>query len=261
MNEANKFGKDTKTRYNLRNLDDAYAAIEKLERDRLTKLYRREFFEDKVDEMLSEAKKANKNVGYLLVDVDHFKRVNDTYDHDIGDQVLAYIAGTLAEKVRVQDSAPVVERRHNHDDGTNDLVGKLNEETVEMGRVGGEEFGIALYGVSEMDAYKVAERIRGAIESKPFTANDGTIIPLTISVGLTTTETSKTGVFDGPSKSRIDFEETAATRHDLYKSADKALKWAKLDGRNRTRIYSRSIASRRAGESVGSANTHELVAV
>ncbi len=243
INEANNFGKDTKTRYNLRNLDDAYKAIEKLERDRLTKLYRREVFEDKLDEMLSEARSTGRQVGYLQVDIDHFKRVNDTYGHAMGDQVLAYIARSLVEKVRVQDGAPAVERRQNHNDGASDLVGKLSEEAVEIGRVGGEEFGIALYGVSERDAYKVAERIRGAIASRPFRADDGTIIPLTISVGVTTTE-------------------TAATREDLYHCADKALYWAKLDGRNRTEIYSRGKeASRRAGSNVGSAHIHELVAV
>lgn len=93
--------------------------------------------------------------GLLVVDADHFKRVNDTLGHESGDQALRLIAERIQAVVR-----------------PNDLVG----------RVGGEEFAVLLSHVDTSQAAKIAERIRESVSSTPF-APLGTQIPLSVSVG------------------------------------------------------------------------------
>ena len=221
--EVNTFGKDTRTRYRITSEADAVRVIEELERDKRTGLYRREVFEDKAQEMLETASQNKTSMAYLMVDVDHFKRVNDAHGHPIGDAVLAYVAQTLKNNVRMTPTNPHYERRCGSIDGATDLVGIVNEETVEIGRVGGEEFGIALYGADAAQAYAIAERVRTALEQNPF-SKDRTTIPITVSIGIATTE-------------------TATTWDDIYHGADQALYCAKHNGRNRTELSSRGLAA------------------
>ena len=100
--------------------------------------------------------RTKKPVTILMLDIDHFKNVNDTYGHEMGDEVLKYIASTVRSCIRGEDI----------------LI-----------RWGGEEFVILLNGITPEDAVPIAERIRLAVsEGRPETVSQD--IPTTISIGV-----------------------------------------------------------------------------
>lgn len=112
-----------------------------------------------MDELEQVAEKANRGRGafaLLLTDVDHFKKINDTYGHQAGDEVLKAVAGRVRETIR-QASKP--------------------------GRYGGEEFLIVMPDTQTEMAYAAAERIRKSIASDPVTTPYG-VIPVTVSIGV-----------------------------------------------------------------------------
>jgi diguanylate cyclase (GGDEF)-like protein/putative nucleotidyltransferase with HDIG domain len=93
----------------------------------------------------------------LLLDVDNFKLFNDTYGHAVGDAVLLRVAGALRAACRAGDVA---------------------------GRYGGDEFALLLRGVSAEEAAAVAARVRAAVAEQPYVSEGGSVIPLTVSVGV-----------------------------------------------------------------------------
>ncbi|MDA0867861.1 MAG: GGDEF domain-containing protein [Cyanobacteria bacterium] len=97
----------------------------------------------------------------LLLDIDYFKRINDTYGHDVGDAVLVHFAATVTQMLRAED----------------DLV-----------RLGGEEFAVVLPGASAETSLSRAEGIRKAIESTPLFQADSSI-SITVSIGVVHTST------------------------------------------------------------------------
>ena len=126
--------------------------------DPLTKISnRRNFFDRSLGE-LALARRNNYYVHTIMVDADHFKRVNDTWGHQCGDMVLKEIARILSEEKRECDL---------------------------LARYGGEEFLLLLAGIGPEDARKSAERLRASIERHRFSWKD-TVIPVTISLGLCT---------------------------------------------------------------------------
>ncbi|MBO6718349.1 MAG: GGDEF domain-containing protein [Rhizobiaceae bacterium] len=125
--------------------------------DSLTECFNRRAFTALVDRYLDrmmQAKEAAEGA-LLVIDVDHFKTVNDTFGHDTGDDALKLIAATIRKAVR---------------------------ETDVVGRIGGEEFGVFLPGASYALTETVAERIRTAIGMVQF-APRGDRHPLSVSVG------------------------------------------------------------------------------
>lgn len=124
-------------------------------RDALTGLYNRRHFDDRVKAELAYAKRHSLDVGFVMIDVDFFKRVNDTYGHAAGDAVLKHVAASLARQLRTEDV---------------------------IARVGGEEFAILLRGIGCEGARRLAERLRTNIEALPIAA-DGIPIAVTISAG------------------------------------------------------------------------------
>lgn len=96
----------------------------------------------------------------LLIDLDNFKKVNDTYGHNVGDAVLKSIADRLHEMVRARDV------------------------TSRLGRHGGEEFLVILSGVDEEGAVVIAERIRSAVAHHHIGVSDTETINVTVSVGV-----------------------------------------------------------------------------
>jgi diguanylate cyclase (GGDEF)-like protein len=124
--------------------------------DPLTKISNRRTFMDRSLGELALARRNNYYVHAIMVDADHFKRVNDTWGHQCGDMVLKEIARILKEEKRESDL---------------------------LARYGGEEFVLLLGGIGPEDAKKSAERLRSAVESHRFSWKD-TIIPVTISLGL-----------------------------------------------------------------------------
>lgn len=130
--------------------------------DSLTGIYNRrglfQFGQREVERSLRFAR----TISVLMVDLDHFKRLNDTYGHVVGDQVLASVAGRLNESVRRIDV---------------------------VGRYGGEEFLVLLPECELQFARGVAERIRLAVERDPISSTSGPI-PVTVSVGVASSEQS-----------------------------------------------------------------------
>ncbi|HEX6470787.1 MAG TPA: GGDEF domain-containing protein [Streptosporangiaceae bacterium] len=108
------------------------------------------------DTELSRAQRSGDPLALLLVDLDHFKQVNDTYGHLVGDQVLIGVAGTLCSQLRDYDI---------------------------IGRFGGEEFVVLVPGADTVEACRVAERLRSRARRLAVPADDGSVA-VTISIGV-----------------------------------------------------------------------------
>lgn len=136
-------------------LKDAHAKLaEKARRDAMTGFLNREAFFSALD---ATRRKPNRG-SLLLVDADHFKRINDKFGHLVGDDALVGIAAAIN---RVATSR--------------DLVA----------RIGGEEFAVFLVGATSNEAEQVAERIRAEVEAIGFMPEEGETVALTVSVGGT----------------------------------------------------------------------------
>ncbi len=134
------------------------AALEMAVTDTLTGLYNRHFLERQLPAILSNAARLDHGVGLLMLDLDRFKSINDTYGHGAGDDVLRQFSQCLQGNLRGMDT-PF--------------------------RLGGEEFVVLMPDVTEDVALKVAERLRKKVEELPFVISvpPGTI-QVTVSVGL-----------------------------------------------------------------------------
>jgi diguanylate cyclase (GGDEF)-like protein len=125
-------------------------------RDPLTGLYNRRQLEESLHREVLRARRVGAPVGVMAIDVDHFKRVNDTLGHEVGDCALRGIAEELASCVREEDIAC---------------------------RAGGEEFVIILPGTGKAALRARAEAVRKTIEQANIQAGEGTL-RLTVSIGL-----------------------------------------------------------------------------
>ena len=126
--------------------------------DSLTGLFNRKYLDESLKKLIPQAKRDHFNIAILLLDVDHFKSVNDEYGHDVGDKLLEDIAVSIQETIRESDMAI---------------------------RYGGEEFLILLIGDNtENSAFEVADKIRANIEKKEFQIKPGYTLHKTISIGL-----------------------------------------------------------------------------
>ncbi|MCD8563329.1 MAG: PleD family two-component system response regulator [Alphaproteobacteria bacterium] len=125
--------------------------------DALTGLYNRRYLEVHMDKLIEKNRETRKDFAVLYLDIDHFKAVNDTYGHKVGDEILQGFAKRLLEGLR-----------------SFDLVARL----------GGEEFVAVLPEVTEDRAYRVAERLRVLIQDKPFPCSvEGGALQITASLG------------------------------------------------------------------------------
>ena len=126
--------------------------------DPLTGLNNRRSLERRLPSMIETAREKGAALTMMVLDIDHFKRVNDTYGHDVGDLVLKGFAAQLQESVRSADF---------------------------ICRLGGEEFVVMMPGVGAAEAAKIAERARRTAESRNFVANSAaSSVSITVSVGL-----------------------------------------------------------------------------
>jgi diguanylate cyclase (GGDEF)-like protein len=125
-------------------------------RDSLTGLYNRWFVIEKLDSEMNRAMRHGSPMSLLMLDVDHFKRINDTWGHGAGDQVLQAIGKLLRDSCRVYDVP---------------------------GRYGGEEFCIVLPETKPENTGVVAERIRSRLEATEFPCGE-TSIAVTASIGI-----------------------------------------------------------------------------
>lgn len=165
-------------------------------RDPLTNLFNRREMMRILNDETGRFRRYGHPASIVMLDVDHFKRVNDIYGHQIGDEVLQWVAKVFQESLRETDHAV---------------------------RYGGEEFAAILPDTGAVGAMQVAERLRRGIATKPFTSikatGDEIEIPVTISLGIA----EIAGTVDGLSAAEA-----------LIAKADKALYQAKRSGRNQT---------------------------
>ena len=126
-------------------------------RDPLTGLYNRRYLEETIGRELPRARRQGHTIGLILVDLDHFKRLNDTHGHNAGDHVLAEMGELLREMTRGSDIAC---------------------------RLGGEEFAVVLPGAGIEVARKRAEQLRHALEELELQFDGKPLGPITLSAGV-----------------------------------------------------------------------------
>jgi len=132
------------------------ALREQATHDALTGAWNRPAILEVVQRELARAQRENGSIGVAMVDLDHFKRVNDTRGHNAGDAVLRQVVGRMQQTMRPYDA---------------------------LGRYGGEEFLAVAVGCNVAAAAAVADRLRACIAGKPFDA-EGAAVELTVSVGV-----------------------------------------------------------------------------
>ncbi|MBO9502683.1 PleD family two-component system response regulator [Brevundimonas sp. A19_0] len=129
--------------------------------DALTGLHNRRYMAGQLQALVGRASQGGEPVSLLMLDIDHFKAVNDGFGHDAGDEVLREFAVRLATKVRAVD-LPC--------------------------RMGGEEFVVVMPGTRLEDAVRIADRIRADMANAPFPVMNGDAhLQITISIGVATT--------------------------------------------------------------------------
>lgn len=145
-------------RYSDKLRDDVQLTLEMAITDSLTGLANRRYFERQLATMVNQATGRGRPLSLLIIDIDHFKSINDTHGHLAGDDVLGEFAGRLKRAVRGADLA---------------------------GRFGGEEFVVAMPDTDAATAYAIAERIRARISDEPFEITGrGRPVNVTVSVGV-----------------------------------------------------------------------------
>jgi diguanylate cyclase (GGDEF)-like protein len=133
--------------------------------DPLTGLQNRRYFDDALAQYMEEFGRINRPLGIMIVDIDHFKSINDTHGHDVGDEVIKGLADTVREYTRYHDIAA---------------------------RIGGEEFAVVAPNVKLDELNKLANRLRIAVSEMSFSI--GNIrLRITISVGIAVWDGKETG--------------------------------------------------------------------
>ena len=128
--------------------------------DGLTQIFNRRYFDEALEREVNRSRRYARVLSLIVFDLDHFKLINDTYGHLVGDQVLKEIARMLTSKLRDYDLA---------------------------GRFGGEEFSLLLPQTRSVDALRIAERIRSSIASMSIIAPGavgGERVHVTVSIGV-----------------------------------------------------------------------------
>ncbi len=140
--------------------DSVYAENLKLQelvvKDELMDIYNRHYLDFYLRNLIDEANKFDTKFGILFIDIDHFKNVNDTYGHDIGDEILKLVSSTITSNIRTNDR---------------------------LGRWGGEEFILVLKVNTVETLEKLAEKIRMLISTSGYELPNKEQIKVTISLG------------------------------------------------------------------------------
>ena len=165
--------------------------------DSLTGVYNRRYIDRRLLEEIARARRQKYAISFMYIDIDHFKRVNDTVGHQGGDEVLREVAGRIKAELRLSDA---------------------------LARFGGEEFVVLLIDADLDSAVFVAERIRASIAASMIGIAQGVQLSITASIGVACLDEAG----DGPAE---------AAALELVAHADEALYLAKSGGRNRVMRY------------------------
>jgi diguanylate cyclase (GGDEF)-like protein len=126
-------------------------------RDALTGCFNRREFHRRLQEEMAVSRRYGRSLSLLMLDLDHFKVVNDTYGHQVGDEVLKAVAGMVRLQLRAVDM---------------------------VARFGGEEFTVILPETAVAGGVAVAERIRSHVENSRVTLETGEAVQITVSIGV-----------------------------------------------------------------------------
>jgi diguanylate cyclase (GGDEF)-like protein len=162
--------------------------------DSLTGVYNRRYMDRRVLEEIARARRQQYDIAFMYIDIDHFKRVNDTVGHQGGDEVLREVAQRIKAELRLSDA---------------------------LARFGGEEFVVLLINANLDSAAFVAERIRAGIAASMIDLSHSVRVSITASIGVAVLDRSDS----------VSTPEAAAMA--LIAEADAALYQAKDSGRNR----------------------------
>jgi len=162
--------------------------------DFLTSVNNRRFFDQRLQEEMTRCKRRSSALSCLLLDIDHFKKINDTYGHRAGDLVLKEFAALIRKQLRCSDV---------------------------LARYGGEEFVVLLIDSQPDVSVEIAERIRRELADYAIQLEDGNTITVTVSIGV--------ALIDGQADPRSPDEMGGV----LVEQADQALYRAKNEGRDR----------------------------
>ena len=127
--------------------------------DGLTDLYNHRYFQEQMQQNVATCKRYNKDFSLIMIDIDYFKKFNDTYGHQSGDAVLRQVAQILKKNVRSSDI---------------------------VCRYGGEEMAIILTNTGNEEALITAQKICNAVSSQPLKLVNGNNVNVTISLGVAT---------------------------------------------------------------------------
>ena len=126
--------------------------------DGLTQVNNRRSFDETIEREISRCRRYGRTLSMVLIDIDHFKRINDTFGHLAGDAVLKEVASAIKKRIRKEDL---------------------------LARYGGEEFAVLTPEVDQKGALAMAEKVRKVVEKHEFSFDDE-VIPVTISCGVST---------------------------------------------------------------------------
>ncbi|MBV8877528.1 MAG: sensor domain-containing diguanylate cyclase [Gammaproteobacteria bacterium] len=171
--------------------------------DFLTGFHNRRYLHARLREELARAQRARQSIVCLMIDVDHFKRINDLYGHLAGDAVLREVAQRIDAEMRLSDTGA---------------------------RFGGDEFAMVLSHAAMSDGEKVATRVLQAVRSEPIAVGQGGAEKVTLSIGVAAAK---------PGQGQRDYKVLAER---LIAEADAALYRAKSAGRNRIAISPNVVA-------------------
>lgn len=203
----------TRKRLQDRQRADLKTGLEAAVTDPLTGLYNRRYALPHLDRMAERARTADRSYAVMVLDIDHFKRVNDRFGHGAGDRVLRVIAETLRQNLRAVDL---------------------------LARIGGEEFLIALPDCTETEAMSAAERLCDLIQSRTVTigAADAEVrvtVSIGVAVGPPPPAASTSGTRQIGAVAQTDAQQ-------MIERADGALYRSKTSGRNTVTVSSAAAA-------------------
>ncbi len=161
--ELNEMAARLKTQIRRKKYQDALranyqASVSMAITDSLTGLYNRHFLDAHLQNIVNQSLATRKPFSMMILDMDHFKQVNDTYGHDVGDEILVELAKRMVASIRSSDLAA---------------------------RIGGEEFMVLMPETDMLDAYRTADRMRSQIANTPFpVSHEVGAITKTISIGV-----------------------------------------------------------------------------